>query len=346
MKPVIVIPAYKPDSTLLSLVEALKPFQSHIIIVNDGSGEAFRPLFDSLKGNAGLTLLEHAVNLGKGQALKTAFNHFLIHFSNHSSGVITADADGQHLPKDIIKMSEEFTRHPHELILGIRTFSGNIPWKSQFGNRLTRFIFKLLIGQNVQDTQTGLRAIPKEFLKPLLKTTSNGYDFELDMLIMAAQEIKMRELPIETVYKDNNKGSHFNPLVDSLKIYFVFFRYLTFSIVSGLLDFFSFSFAFLITQNILLSESLARLFSGSCNFLFNKEIVFKSKDNVLPEASKYALLCAVNLVFFYALINGLTFAGVNVYASKMIALIGLFLANFAIQRLMIFTRADFHAPLQ
>lgn len=345
MNAVIVIPAYKPESTLLSLVDALSVY-APIIIVNDGSGAHFDPIFDMLKNKAQVTLLAHAVNLGKGHALKTAFNHFLLHFPQEIHGVITADADGQHLPKDIIKLASAFAHHPRELILGVRTFCENTPWKSRFGNHLTRSIFKLLIGQTLRDTQTGLRAIPRDFLQPLLKIPSSGYDFELDMLILAAKNMKIQEVPIETVYQNNNKGSHFNPLIDSLKVYFVFFRFLAFSVISGLLDFFSFSFAFFISQNIFLSEGLARLFSGTCNFLFNKELVFKSKQKIIPEALKYATLCIANLIFSYALINGLVYAGCNVYVSKMIALIGLFIANFAIQRLMIFNRADLHAPLQ
>lgn len=340
MKPVIVIPAYKPDATLVTLANELVNAEAELIIVNDGSGLTYAPIFDQLKTLSGVTVLHHAVNLGKGQALKTAFNYFLVHYPDNASGVITADADGQHLPTDIFQVWEAFAKRPYELTLGVRTFSKGIPWKSRIGNNLTRSVFTFLIGQSVQDTQTGLRAIPRRFLQTLLKTPSTGYDFELDMLILASKNMKIQEVPIETVYVDNNKGSHFNPLIDSLKIYFVFFRFLAFSIVSGLLDFFAFSFAFFICQNILLSETLARLFSGTCNFLFNKELVFKSKKNMAPEAFKYALLCVANLVFSYGFISSLVYVGFSVYASKMIALLGLFVANFAIQRLMVFNRGE------
>lgn len=340
MKPVIVIPAYKPDHSLVSLAATLVNSKAELIIINDGSGPSYATLFEQLAKLPSTTVLHHAVNLGKGQALKTAFNHFLIHFPNTTLGVITADADGQHLPEDIFHVWEAFTKRPNDLTLGVRTFSKTIPWRSRFGNTFTRSVFTFLIGQSVQDTQTGLRAIPRHFLATLLKTPSTGYDFELDMLILASKNMKIQEVPIETVYLNDNKGSHFNPFIDSLKIYFVFFRFLAFSIVSGLLDYFAFSFAFFICQNILLSESLARLFSGTCNFLFNKELVFKSKQKIAPEAFKYALLCAANLAFSYGFISSLVYLGVSVYASKMIALIGLFVANFAIQRLMIFGRVE------
>ena len=340
MKPVIIIPAYKPDTTLLDLVAELKNHSIDIIVVNDGSGDLYLPIFDKLKTIANVIVLYHAINLGKGQALKTAFNYFLTHYTG-SPGVVTADADGQHLPGDIVNVITALTNQPHALWLGARSFKTGVPFRSRFGNNVTKWVFKLLIGESLQDTQTGLRGIPRDFLKTLLKTHSIGYDFELDMLISASvQKIPMREIAIETVYKDENKSSHFNPLVDSLKIYFVFIRFLVFSILSGLLDFLAFSFAFMLCSNILLSESLARIFSGTCNFLLNKELVFKSKQNVLPEALKYTLLCLVNLVFSYGLISSLCYLGANVYASKMIALIGLFFANFAIQKLLVFGREE------
>ena len=340
MKPVIIIPAYKPDTALIELVAELKTYSVDMIVVNDGSGDLYLPIFDKLKTMANVTVLYHAINLGKGQALKTAFNYFLTHYPG-SPGVVTADADGQHLTPDILNVMTALTKQPHALWLGARSFKTGVPLRSRFGNNLTKWVFKLLIGESLQDTQTGLRGIPRDFLKTLLKTHSIGYDFELDMLISASvQKIPMREVTIETVYKDENKSSHFNPLVDSLKIYFVFIRFLVFSIFSGLLDFLAFSFAFMLCGNILLSETLARLFSGTCNFLLNKELVFKSKQNVLPEALKYTLLCLVNLVFSYGLISSLCYLGANVYASKMIALIGLFFANFAIQKLLVFGKEE------
>lgn len=336
MKPTIIIPAYKPDSALIGLVQSLISHQFSLIIVNDGSGNEYDSIFQACQQN-GVTLLTHAVNLGKGQALKTAFNYFLNQSILLCPGVVTADADGQHLVEDIIKVSNLLNANPSALCLGVRNFSEGVPFRSRFGNTLTKYIFKLLIGHSLTDTQTGLRGIPRSFLKNLLKTNSHGYDFELDMLILASkQKIKMKEVSIHTVYKDNNKSSHFNPLIDSLKIYFVFFRFLIFAIVSGLLDFLAFSFAFMLCGHILLSETLARIFSGTCNFLLNKELVFKSKERILPEAVKYASLCLANLGFSYGLISSLVYLGANVFMSKLIALTGLFLANFAIQKLLVF----------
>lgn len=346
MHPIIVIPAYQPDQNLIDLLTALRErVDTPIIIVNDGSDSRCHVIFEKAARFSGVTLLEHAVNLGKGQALKTAFNYFLCHFDPQSIGVITADADGQHTPADILALTNEFCLVPHSLHLGARAFSGKVPLRSRFGNSLTKVVFRTLIRQPLQDTQTGLRAIPRHFLVQLLRTPSSGYEFELDMLIKASQQkIAIKEMEIKTIYNNENKGSHFNPILDSLKIYFVFLRFLFFAMISGLLDFLAFSVGYFISGNVLLSESLARIFSGTCNFLLNKELVFKSSDSIRLEALKYTLLCVVNLVFSYALIQSLVYFGANVYASKIIALIGLFIANFAIQKLIIFNQGD--EPIQ
>lgn len=288
-----------------------------------------------------ITILHHAVNLGKGQALKTAFNYVLTQFQVSPGGVVTCDSDGQHLVEDILKVTKQLLHHPNTLWLGSRQFDLDVPLRSRFGNTLTRKIFEWLIGQKLMDTQTGLRGIPIHFLPELLQTTSTGYDFELDMLIKAAKrKVQIKEIPITTVYENNNQSSHFNPIIDSFKIYFVFLRFLTFAIVSGLFDFVAFSVMFWLTDAILFSEGIARFFSGTLNFFFNKELVFQSKEKLYPEALKYTLLCLVNLVFSYALINSMVFLGANVYASKIIALTTLFVANFAIQKVVVFKETE------
>jgi glycosyltransferase involved in cell wall biosynthesis len=227
MKPIIIIPAYKPDTALLKLVKDLTLAQCSLIVVNDGSGTAFLSIFDALAQSDQVTVLHHENNQGKGQALKTAFAHFLAHCPDTSMGVVTADADGQHLPEDIIGVCQQLQNDPQALWLGSRSFEKNVPWRSRFGNLLTRSIFKMLVGQSLQDTQTGLRGIPRAFLHTLLKRPSAGYDFELDMLLCSfAQKYPIKQHGIQTVYKEANKSSHFNPLVDSFKIYWVMLRYL------------------------------------------------------------------------------------------------------------------------
>jgi hypothetical protein len=154
-------------------------------------------------------------------------------------GAVTADADGQHLPHDILTLCEQLINDSTSLWLGARQFDGYVPLRSKFGNYLTRKIFGFFVGQTITDTQTGLRAIPKDLMRKIMRIQSNGYEYELEMLIAAQQkQFPLRELPIKTIYELGNTSSHFNPLIDSFKIYFVFVRFSAVSITSALLDFY------------------------------------------------------------------------------------------------------------
>lgn len=226
-KPVIIIPAYQPDEDLVKLVgELTQDHEQMILIVDDGSTGASRELIDSIDTHAGqVKIIHHPVNLGKGQALKTGFNSFLAAYGDDCVGVVTADADGQHGITDILRVASTLQDHPQALCLGIRKFEENTPLQRSIGNRLTILVFKLITGVRVMDTQTGLRGIPTEFLPDLLHLTESGYDFELDMLILAAKsKYQFIEIPIQTIYHPQNKGSHYKYLRDSLKIYSVFIR--------------------------------------------------------------------------------------------------------------------------
>lgn len=337
MKPVVVIPAYKPASELSSVIDGVTSAGFKVILVNDGSPAEYDPVFARQKSNPDVTLLQHAVNMGKGQALKTAFNYFLNHLSHSSPGVITADADGQHLVTDIIRIANGFCVNPDSLILGARQFEVDIPLRSKFGNILTRFIFRIIAGIKLDDTQTGLRGMPAGLLPEIIGISSNHYDFELDVLLLAVRKkIQINEERITTVYYDQNNSSHFNPVFDSLKIYFVFFRFLAFSIICGVLDWVSFSAVYFFTGNVFLSETIARVLFGAINFRYNRDMVFKSTGNYVLSAIKYTILVAVNLCLSFALIKLLATLGATVYLGKLIALLTMFIFNFSIQRLFVF----------
>src|SRR5947209_5909694 len=134
----VVIPAYRPSAGLIELVRNLtaKPLPA-IVVVDDGSGPEFREIFDRLSEFPNVRLLRHAVNLGKGAALKTAFNYVLCEFPD-LTGVVTADADGQHHPDDIERVAAKLEEHPDALVLGAREFCGNVPSRSTIENAATR----------------------------------------------------------------------------------------------------------------------------------------------------------------------------------------------------------------
>ena len=338
MNPIIVIPAYQPEKPLLTVVTALIDRGYSCIVVDDGSSSACEFIFSQLKEKSQVTVLRHAVNLGKGQALKTAINYYLNEFSQTGAGIVTADADGQHHVDDIIRVADQLALAPNKLWLGVREFDGLVPLRSAFGNSLTRKVFQFFTGQKISDTQTGLRGIPNDLLKTMLKVSSNGYEFELEMLIKAGQShIPIAELSIKTIYENNNASSHFNPILDSAKIYFVFLRFSALSIGTAALDFIVFVFAQIFFSDILISAVCGRVVAGLFNFSLGKLFVFQSKSSVTWEFFKYILTVIILGFISFELIDVMVQnLNLNVYISKILAETGLFLVSFALQRTFVF----------
>ena len=335
---VIVIPAYEPTAKLVELVEDLSSDGRAIIVVDDGSSPECRDVFSKVSSLPNVVLLVHAVNLGKGQALKTAFNHVLLKTPTDAVGVVTADADGQHLSADIRRVAERLEQGgTRALILGSRAFQGTVPLRSRIGNVLTRRIFTLLIGRSLTDTQTGLRGIPRSFLNELMQLEAGRYEFELEMLIRATRQMPIEELTIATVYGSFAK-SHFNPLRDSLRIYFVFLRFISLSMITAGIDYATFAIVFTARRNILLSIIIARLIAGTFNFIANRNVAFRSRGPLLSEALKYATLVITLMSISYGLVTTMVgVLGFGVYTSKLVAEGGLFVVSFALQNVFVFS---------
>ena len=250
---IVVIPAYEPDEKLLGV---LKDFTEQtafpIVVVNDGSSEACRSVFDAVRTFPHVTLLEHEKNRGKGAALKTAFAYIGENYPA-SEGILTVDADGQHLLHDCLNVVSAFQEHPDMLITGSRRFKGNVPIRSRIGNSITRGVFHLTTGKRVYDTQTGLRAFSAARIPEMLALQGDRYEYEIHQLLYCCtKSTGVFEVTIDTVYINDNSSSHFNTLHDSVKIYKVIFRFLgpTFlkfmstSFLSFLIDFLSFCLIF------------------------------------------------------------------------------------------------------
>ena len=233
----VLIPAWQPDAALLSLVTDLsrRGFGT-LLVIDDGSrldgspGQrstpACEPIFAQIAKLPGVELERHATNLGKGRALKTGF-HRLLEERGHVLGVVTADADGQHTPEDIEKVARALLSSNPRPVLGSRCFEHGVPWRSRLGNTLTRAIFGLLTGTRLADTQTGLRGFPLALLPELLTLGGERYEDEMTVLAHLCRSGRTPlEVPITTVYLDNNRASHFHPVWDSVRIYLVLFRYL------------------------------------------------------------------------------------------------------------------------
>ena len=183
---IALIPAYNPVENFPEYIEQLidSSMFHHILVVNDGSAVQYGAIFKSVMRFKSVTVLSHTVNQGKGAALKTGFIEVISRFPG-AAGVVTMDADGQHAVKDVCHVAEILRMHPNQLILGGRHFDHDTPARSAFGNFLTRHVFKWVTQVKLFDTQSGLRGIPFGLMRRILAIKSNGYEFEVEMLIQA-----------------------------------------------------------------------------------------------------------------------------------------------------------------
>lgn len=336
----IVIPAYQPDNKLIKLIEKIhEKSDFHILVIDDGSSSKCQKIFDKAEQYA--TVLRHQVNQGKGQALKTAFQ--FIKEQNSYGTVVTADADGQHKIWDIFRTANKASEKPNKLILGVRAFTGKVPLRSRFGNSLTKVFFKLQTGVGVTDTQTGLRAFTTNLIPFMLKIEDQRYEYEMNMLLEASKEYEILEVPIETVYINDNEGSHFRPIRDGLMIYKNIFKFALSSFSSFLVDYLVYAIAILFLPTvpaglrIFLANSIARVTSSIFNYSTNKKLVFKNEDGLVKAGMSYFGLAVGHFVLDTLLIR-LFYAvfGINLLLVKIIVGILLFAVSWTIQKKFIF----------
>ena len=285
---IVLIPAYKPDDRLTELVKELREKNLDVLLVDDGGGETFKKIFEDCKA-LGAQVAVHAVNQGKGRALKTGLNAALLLYPD-MTGVVTADADGQHTPADILRLIEAMDQNENTLVLGSRAFTGNVPFKSLWGNRITRAVYALASGVKVGDTQTGLRGLPRCSIEEMIRIDGERYEYEMNVLLkIRDMNLKVFEVPIETIYINDNAGSHFNPVRDAIRIYMVIFKYMFSAIASFAIDYALYWLCLGFGLASWLSYALARVVSSQVNYNLNKHTVFSGRGGKHSMLKYYAL---------------------------------------------------------
>lgn len=352
----VVLPSLDPDEKLAAVIDGLlaQGFRD-IILVNDGSHPDHLHYFlEARDAHPEITLLTHAVNRGKGAAMKTAFRWFLEN-RPQGLGVVTVDGDNQHHPEDTAACTANMLGTGH-VTLGCRDFNQpDVPPRSRFGNHTTSLVFKLFCGMTISDTQTGLRAIPRSALETFLTVAGDRYEYETNMLLrMKTDRIPFDEKKIRTVYIEENKSSHFHAIRDSWRIYKLilahFFRYtlssilcagvdtVCFSLFSWLLGNFFHGFALTAAAGI-----IARAISSMLNFFVNKALVFRSSVSTGRALLRYYVLAIPQMAAqvlltqgFYSLLHVSDRQGgprTLIYVAVMVVL---YFISYTIQRSWVF----------
>ena len=356
----VLIPSLEPDERLPQYIDSLLAADFGLVLVsNDGSGPSYDPIFEGIAARERCHVLRHEVNRGKGQALRTGVQYIRDH--TDLDGVITADADGQHIAADTLKLADRLTADKKELLLGSRDFSRNnrnIPARSRFGNRMTSTVFAALYGHWLPDTQTGLRAVNRACFDDLLAISGDRFEYEMNMLIYCAgHKIDFVVLPIETIYLEENKSSHFNPLRDSWRIYRLllgsFFRYSASSIISFLIDYAVLSLLMFwvfkdrpditllgipFSFKALVATPIARLCSAPVNFLLNRGFVFKAgkTEGAVRRYILLALGCLIVTTLVFAFLDHFVHANILHILLKIVIDVAMYVVNYRIQRSWVF----------
>ena len=354
---IALIPAYEPDAKIKTIADELKRRDFDLVIVDDGSGPAYEDLFEELSQKA--IVLSHKENRGKGAALKTGMSYIEKYMAYSetvltSSGaksvsgseavIVTVDADGQHLPDDVLRVARIAAARKDALVLGSRALEEDVPARSKFGNTVTRHVYSAATGVSIHDTQTGLRAFHMSLIPRLLEIKGDRYEYEINMLLeLAAEGTPIIEERIETVYEDNNSGSHFRTVRDSMRIYKEILKFSASSLASFAIDYSMYALLLAVTgaaglaNGLIISNIGARIVSGAANYTMNRRLVFKSRTGFARSAFQYFLLAAFILAGNTIVLSTLAGTlGVNSLLAKLITEVIFFAISWTVQRYVIF----------
>ena len=206
------IPAYQAASYIEDVVRRTQLQIKDVLVIDDGStdGTADRAR------DAGVEVVSHERNFGKGFALQTAFDALM---KADFDAVVTLDADGQHLPEEIPNLIEAARLHDADLVLGTRDHLFEAMGKiRRTSNQVSSRLISVAAGQRFSDIQTGFRFYHRRLIERI-RLREHGFDAESAVLVRAVRRgMRVATVPVAMDTVDGRKTSHYRPIVDSLKI--------------------------------------------------------------------------------------------------------------------------------
>ncbi|GAB4311977.1 MAG: glycosyltransferase family 2 protein [Methanobacteriaceae archaeon] len=194
----VVVPAYNEEKTIYDVLNNLIKRNYNIIVVDDGSNDRTFEIVSNIPSNNKLYLYKHAINLGLGAALRTGFEAAL---KKGADIVVTFDADEQHNPDDIKEICKPILNGSAEAVIGCRNFK-HMPLPQRVGNLIMNALTQIFYRANVKDSQSGLRAFSRKAAE-IININLRGYGVSSEIIReIKINNIKMEEVPIETIYTD------------------------------------------------------------------------------------------------------------------------------------------------
>ena len=211
-KALIIVPAYNAAQTVGDVLRSCREFVNNIVVINDGS----RDETAGAAMTAGAEVVTHPINRGKGAALKTGFAWAL---ERGYDIVITLDADGQHLPREIPKFLRAREETHADLIIGGRShlFGEMLP-RRRMANRFSAWSISKASGKRITDSQSGFRLYSANLLRNI-RLHTDGFDMESEIIVHAGRRgFKVLTIPIDLGFVNGVSTSHYKPLKDTLRI--------------------------------------------------------------------------------------------------------------------------------
>lgn len=209
---VVIIPAYNEEKTIQDIASRVLAICSNVIVINDGSKDNTLDIIRQMN----IQMINHENNTGKASSLWDGIQA-AVGMPNVTS-VITIDADGQHLPEDIPKLIEKHNQYPNDVIIGARLLKQeNAPKKRLFANKFADFWVSWAAGHRIHDSQSGFRLYPTQVFDGLWipHGASRRFVFESQILIeVGKNNYNFQAVPVESIYPDDARPSHFRPVKD------------------------------------------------------------------------------------------------------------------------------------
>ncbi|MBI2664965.1 glycosyltransferase family 2 protein [Candidatus Woesearchaeota archaeon] len=199
MKTFAVIPAFNEEKNIAAVVKSVKKHSKNIVAVDDGSQDR---TYEEAK-KAGVTVLRHIINLGKGAAMRTGSEFAL---KNGAEAILFIDSDGQHSAEDIPRLEKELDGA--DVVFTYRNLrSASMPAIKKFGNFVLNAMLSKLFRIKITDTQCGMKIMTADAYRKL-HLISSDYNIESEIAAKTGKnKLRFRQLPIETIYTDAYKGT-------------------------------------------------------------------------------------------------------------------------------------------
>ena len=333
VKVAVVIPCYNTGEACVDVITGARAAANAVLVVDDGSTD---DTSEHIR-QSGAACLRLPSNAGKGAALKAGIEEVLKGRQGQLADVfdyiLTVDGDGQHDPGDIPRFVSLAVRERADFVIGVRNVRV-MPPKSKIGNYFSRLVFFLGTGRYVPDTQSGFRLFSQSLAEALLRAVAwRRYETEAEILTKTvALGYTVATVEIPTIYFDENRRTHFDPLWDSMRVVAVLSRYALSSLAVTAVDFSAFALLLpYVSGNVVRANILARAFAVVAHFLLSREYVFRAKGQFrLSEVVRYGAIVLANLALTTWMLLVFQGWGASPILAKIIAQLAGFLFTFVV----------------